>query len=58
MDQQIATLKGKNLYNYFGDVKKYMELGPPVSIIITKANFKEFNTEIYGLFDELIDLIS
>lgn len=56
LDQQLATIKGKNLYNFFGDVKKYIEQGPEASILVFGANYN--NEEVFTLFDDLIELIS
>ena len=28
LDHQLATIKNDNLYNYFDNVKNYIELGP------------------------------
>lgn len=56
LDQQLATLKGDNLYHYFGNVKKYIEQGPMSSIIIETADYNNF--DMYDALDRLVELLS
>lgn len=56
LDQQLATIKDGNLFNYFGDIKKYIEVGPEASIIIKTADYD--NPDTYKLLDELMELLS
>ena len=56
LDQQLATIKDGNLYNYFGDMKKYIEVGPEASIIIKTADYD--NPDTYKLLDGLMELLS
>ena len=56
LDQQLATLKDGNLYNYFGDIKKYVELSSMASIIIERANYKDART--FQALDALVELLS
>lgn len=52
----MATIKGDNLYEYFGDIKKYVELGPQANIIVTQADYH--NSDTFVFLDKLIDLMS
>lgn len=56
LDQQLATLKNGNLYNFFADVKKYVELGPEASILINSADYNELDT--FVILNEFIELLS
>ena len=56
LDQQHTTLRDGHLYNYFGDIKKYLEIGPQ-SYIILKTNDWN-NPDIYDTFDKLIDFLN
>lgn len=56
LDQQLATLKGDNLYKYFGNVKNYIEQGPISSIIIEKADYTK--RDMFDALDRLVDLMS
>ena len=62
MDQQIATLKNQNLYRFFGDVKEYIELGPPASIIFTSSklgtNDREYRFKQFELIEKLTEFLS
>ena len=52
----MATLKDKNLYNYFGSIKKYIEAGPMGYLIVENANYEDPKT--IKALDGLIDLLS
>lgn len=56
LDQQNTTLRNDNLYDYFGDLKKYIEIGPQSYIILKTDEWN--NPEIYDQFDRLIDFLS
>jgi Niemann-Pick C1 protein len=56
LDQQNTTIRNDNLYNYFGDLKNYIEIGPQSYIILKTDNWT--NLDIYDNFDRLIDFLS
>lgn len=56
LDQQLPVLENGNLYQYFGDLKKYIEMGPIGSLIIQNADYEDPQT--IKVLDDLIELIS
>ena len=56
LDQQLPVLEHGNLYNFFGDVKRYIEMGPVGSLIIQNADYEDAQT--IKVLDDLIELIS
>jgi hypothetical protein len=56
LEQQLPVLKDGNLYNYFGDVKDYIEIGPIGSLIIENADYTDIKT--IKVLDGLVDMLS
>jgi hypothetical protein len=56
LDQQLPVLDGGNLYNFFGDVKRYLEMGPVGSLVVRNADYTDATTR--RVLDDLVDLIS
>lgn len=56
LEQQLPVLKDGNLYNYFGDLKEYIEIGPIGSLIIENADYSDFRTR--QILDGLVDMLS
>jgi len=56
LEQQLPVLKDGNLYNYFGDLKEYIEIGPIGSLIIENADYTDPKT--LQVLDGLVDLLS
>ena len=56
LDQQNTTLKDGNLYQYFGDIKNYLEIGPQGYIIFKNADWTDIDT--YTKIDKMIDFLS
>ncbi len=57
LDQQLPVLKDGNMYNYFGDIKKYIEIGPIGSLIIENADYSDDGKTI-NVINGLVELIS
>ena len=56
LDQQLPVLEKGNMFEFFGDVKKYIEMGPIGSLIIKNADYSIPQTR--SVIDGLVDLIS
>lgn len=56
LDQQNTTLKDGNLYQYFGDLKQYLEIGPQGYIIFKDADWDDIDT--YTAIDRLMDFLA
>ena len=56
LDQQNTTLKNGNLYEYFGDLKNYLEIGPQGYIIFKDADWDDIDT--YTAIDRLMDFLA
>ena len=56
LDQQNTTLVNGNLHEYFGDLKKYLEIGPQSYIIFKNADWTDIET--YNTIDRLMDFLS